>query len=866
VLTERAARAPVLLVLEDLHWADTSTLDLVVFLAHNVDERSVLLVGTYRAAEPSSAERMRRVADGLRRCGALHLELGPLSDDEIEAFITTRAQAPLPRVVIDAIVARAEGNPFFAQELLAAGGGPGDVPRSLGDVLLQRVERLDASTRSLLRLAAAAGRDVPYPLLQATAGLPEARLRASLRRAVEEGVLVMEPPGAGFRFRHALLGEAIYATILPGEREALHGRLADALARGGTAAPGELAPHWAAAGRTAEALVTSVDAARQAEAVFGLAEALAHLERALDLWDTVPDAAELIGMDLAAVCARAAELASRTGAAPRAVDLAQRAIDVVGPGDPSRLTRVHQSLARYLHESGRTDAGLAAAERAVEFVPAQPDSADRAAALAVLGQALSLSWRFEHALAVSEQALTLARAVGADDAELRALMTVGSALAYLGRPDEGLARLWEAREQAENRGDPHALIRTDVLVTDALMMLGRPKDSARAGALGLEAIRAYGIDSTVLVCNYIEALIAIGEWDEADTASAAAVRAITANFPYMIRMLRADLEVGRGRFDSARNHLEAARVTLREDRGLGIYDVYVAELALWERRWTEADDAVRAGLEMAGSPDAAQIRVWLCAKGLRAQAELAALARARRDAAALERWLDRADGLIATARRAAADAAPITPTAGGWLALAEAEHARARGVAAPERWSDAAIAWERLERAPFAAYCRWREAEALVTAGAPRTEAAVPLRAAHAVAVRTGAQPLARELELLAQRVRVDLAPPPPVDRDADRGPGEALGLTARESDVLTLVARGFTNREIADALVISVKTASVHVSHILSKLGVPNRREAAAVAHRLRPPSGLPAPRSARAVNPPPRGTARPPSAPRGR
>ena len=146
------------------------------------------------------------------------------------------------------------------------------------------------------------------------------------------------------------------------------------------------------------------------------------------------------------------------------------------------------------------------------------------------------------------------------------------------------------------------------------------------------------------------------------------------------------------------------------------------------------------------------------------------------------------------------------------------------------------VAWERLERAPFAAYCRWREAEALVTAGAPRAEADVPLRAAHAAAARIGAQPLARELELLAQRARLDLAPPPPGDRDGDRGPGEALGLTARESEVLALIARGFTNREIADALVISVKTASVHVSHILSKLGVPNRREAAAIADRLRP------------------------------
>ena len=353
LLTERAARAPVLLVLEDLHWADTSTLDLVVFLAHNVDERPVLLVGTYRADEPSSAERMRRVADGVRRCGALHLELGPLPDDELEALLAARGASPLPRVVTDAIVARAEGNPFFAQELLAAGGGPGDVPRSLGDVLLHRVERLDASTRS-----SCAWRPPPAATSRTRCcGRPPAcRRRASAPRCAERSRRASSSwsrrgPASASATRCSPRRSTRRSS--PGEREALHGRLADALARGGAAAPGELAPHWAAAGRTAEALSPRSTRRAQAEAVFGLAEALAHLERALDLWDTVPDAAELVGLDLPAVCARAAELASRTGAAPRAVELARRAIDVVGAGDPSRAARLHQSLARYLHESGR---------------------------------------------------------------------------------------------------------------------------------------------------------------------------------------------------------------------------------------------------------------------------------------------------------------------------------------------------------------------------------------------------------------------------------------------------------------------------------------------------------------------------------
>jgi predicted ATPase len=256
LLTDRAAIAPVLLVLEDLHWADTSTLDLVVFLAHNLDDRPMVLLGTYRADEPSSAERVRQLADGVLRSGsALLLELDPLGGEELAALLEAHADAPLPAALTDAIVARSEGNPFFAEELLAAASkGSGELPRGLRDLLLQRVTRLDPPTQGLLRLAAAAGRDVGYPLLHAAAALPKREVRESLRRAVERGVLVAEQATGSFRFRHALLAEAVYATILPGEREELHARLAEELARGGGAAAAELAPHWAAAGRTKEAL------------------------------------------------------------------------------------------------------------------------------------------------------------------------------------------------------------------------------------------------------------------------------------------------------------------------------------------------------------------------------------------------------------------------------------------------------------------------------------------------------------------------------------------------------------------------------------------------------------------------------------
>ena len=840
LLTERNAAAPVLLVLEDLHWADTSTLDLTVFLAHNLDSRPVLLLATYRADEPSSAERMRRLADRVRRSGsAVLLDLGPLEHEDVKALLVARSDGSLPARLTNEIVARAEGNPFFAEELLAAAGEPsGELPRGLRELLLQRVTRLDRRTQGLLRVAAAAGRDIAYPLLRAATALPERAVRESLRRAVEHGVLVVEQATGSFRFRHALLAEAIYATILPGEREELHAKLAEELARSGAASAAELAPHWEAAGRSTDALAASVDAAREAEAVFGLAEALAHLERALALWDVVPDAAELAGLDFAELCTRTAELASQIGDAPRAVELGRRAIEVVGEGDPHRGALFHVRLGEYLEQTGREDACFAAVERAVELVPAEPPSPERAYSLGSLAGVLMVAWRHAESLPIAEEALALARRVGAPEAEVRALTVLAVDLALLGRAEEGLAQIRPTLQLAEEVDDRVGLERAYGNFADVLTRLGRPRESARLGREGLEAIRRYGITSTVIICNQVEALLAVGDWDEADRLSAAAIRGITSSFRSSLLTVRAAVETSRGEFDAARAHLEAADADLFEDRVLGLYDGYSAELALWERRWTDAAAAIDEGLARARQHEAAQIRVQLCATGLRAQAELAALARARRDGDDLRGWLDRVRELIGIARGAAADAAPITPNAAGWLALAEAEYERANGVARPELWSGAADTWEELERPPIAAYCRWREAETLVAAGASRTEAEAPLQEAYAVAARIGAKPLLQELELLALRSRLDLAPPE--SESTPRSFETTLGLTPREAEVLTLVARGYTNREIAATLVISVKTASVHVSHILRKLEAPNRREAAAIAHRFAPPDAI--------------------------
>jgi DNA-binding CsgD family transcriptional regulator/tetratricopeptide (TPR) repeat protein len=518
------------------------------------------------------------------------------------------------------------------------------------------------------------------------------------------------------------------------------------------------------------------------------------------------------------------------------VELAPQAIELVSD-DLRRAAILHVDLGEYLYEVGSDDAGFAELERAVAIAPAEPPSAERAYALGSLAGGLMIAWRHRESLATAEQALEVARRVGAREAEVRALTVVGTELAHVGRGDEGVACLRRTLQLAEEIGDHWGLDRAYVNFTDTLTMLGRPRESARLAQAGLETMRRYGIDNPLLVSNRIEALHASGDWDEADRESAAALRGSTASFRWALLVARALVETDLGEFESARAHFEAADPTLREDRGPGLYDGWLADLALWEHRWADADAAVEQGLARARRREAPQIRVQLCAKGLRAQAELAALARARRDADALHDRLEHARELRNLAREAASEASAITPNAAGWLALAEAEYFRACAEARPDAWSKTAATWDEVERPPLAAYCRWRQAEALVAAGASRTEASVPLREAHAVATRIGARPLLRELELLAERARLDLASPDVASADGKSSLADTLGLTPREAEVLALVARGYTNREIAAALVISVKTASVHVSHILRKLDAPNRREAAAIAHRLTPP-----------------------------
>jgi DNA-binding SARP family transcriptional activator/DNA-binding GntR family transcriptional regulator len=350
ILEHLSHGAPVMLALEDLHWADGSTLDLFTYLAHAVRQRRVLVVGTYRSDALHPEHEVHRLGAGLRReRSTVTVEVGPLHDEDVEAILAASLDEPLPAELTAAVCARSEGNPFFAGELAAAAArGEHELPPALHDLLVAAVARLDENTRSLLRVVAAAGRDVPPALLTAVMALPEPVVLEALRQAVEHHVLVADRSRGSFRFRHALFAEAVYATLLPGEREEVHARLATALARDPSLAAsrainGELAQHWVAARQPVQALAASLDAARDAQAVSSLDVALRHLEQVLLLWDDVPTAEDLAGLALPAVLAWAEELAVMAARGGDELD-ARALAGILGVGESARADRVAERL------------------------------------------------------------------------------------------------------------------------------------------------------------------------------------------------------------------------------------------------------------------------------------------------------------------------------------------------------------------------------------------------------------------------------------------------------------------------------------------------------------------------------------------
>jgi DNA-binding CsgD family transcriptional regulator/tetratricopeptide (TPR) repeat protein len=843
VVERLAAKAPLLLVMEDLHWADRSTRDLLAFLAAYLRSGRVLLLLTFRSDELHRLHPLRGLLGELARNRRVQrLELPRFSRAELAEQLGELLGAEPPARLVEDIYARSEGNPFFTEELVLAGegAGPGALPRSLQEVLLTRVVRLGRGAQQVLQAAAAAGPGVAQPLLAAVAGMGEAALLDGLREAVDQQLLLPEPGGDGYVFRHALLAEAVYGELLPGERVRLHTALAGALEAGLEAgdAPAtraaRLAYHWAAVGDQPRALSASIQAAAAAERVYAFAEAQLQLERVLALWDRVPDAQQRAGMDRVALLSRCAEAAYAAGHPGRAAQLVRQALPLVDEArQPQRAGLLHEQLARCLRRLGDPDA-LSQQREAVRLVPPAP-SLERGRVLGSLAAYLVLVDRFAEARGPAEEAVAIAGQVGARAEEATARTVLGTALGNLGEVDAGLAELEAAIRLAKQADKVVVALRAILNRSDVLLAAGRLNEAAAVALGGLAEARRLGLAHSyeaVLAGNATEALLTLGRWDQAERVSREGLETATSDPASVhLSLARAALELGLGDLDRAAARLQAAQrllpAPIAEAQKAGPLFAGLAELALWRGDLEQAKQLMAEAVALVHANPRYAAPIY--ALGIRIQADRAELARARHPGQPASD-----DGTAAALLERLGEAAARIPKLAAWHATGLAERTRHDGPSDPAVWAAAAAAWQQLGQPYQVAYACFRQAEALVAGNGDRDAAATALRRAADITGRLGARLLDSEVKALARRARLDLTPHITATAAGAATPAAHLGLTPREAEVLALVAAGRSNRQIAQVLFISPKTASVHVSNILAKLGVHTRVEAAAVAHRL--------------------------------
>jgi DNA-binding CsgD family transcriptional regulator/tetratricopeptide (TPR) repeat protein len=835
-LEELAANGPVVLVVEDLHWADASTRDVLDFMVRSLRREPVFVLGTYRDDEVPGRHPLRTMLaelsrlTGPARCATVELRRFDAAEsrDQIEGILGAAADDAL----VDTVFARSDGNAFLVEELVAAAGD--ELPATLRDILLARCRELPLDATALLQAVAVAGRPVSHQVLAAVTPLPEEMLLGVLRAVVERNVLV--PTGSGYGFRHSLVAEAVLAETLPGERLRLHRLLADALER--LAGEGdrehdrkdprfwaELAHHRFAAHDLEPALLASIRAGLAAERVFALDEARRHFERAIDLWHVAPGAHSAAALDLVDLHRHAAELAYLLGDLDQAIVVIRAGIAAATDDTPAGRTQaglLHERHGRYQWlVSGANDEVVAALRRAVELVPDEP-TRERARVLAGLAVVLTLAWRYEDSRVVAEEALAVARAAGARNEEAHLLTTLGMDLAALGRAADGLATMRQALDVARDGADSETLHRAYVNLADGLREHGLLAESAATMLEGLDDAEQRGFASAFgdqMVANAVEALFLHGRWAEAlewlpDGRRRRGLTIAAANRWAMT----ARLLTGLGRLEEADEYLTAAE---RSVAGGGhvelqlIVAVQRAELELWRRRPADAS----AGLaRMAGVVDRSgshPYQAFGLAMALRAAADLRDLTGEPGPIRPFAAWQDTVARMDAPESRA-------------FHALAMAELGRAEGASDVSAWAQAGAAWERFGAPFYRAYALYREGETLLHARGARRTTAERLTAAATIAGELRAGPLLAEVTALAARARLTLDVTPEPER-----PPAPFGLTPRETEILALLANGSTNLEIAGRLFISRRTVGVHVSHILAKLGVANRSAAAALAHR---------------------------------
>lgn len=856
-LVDRLSRdEPLILVIDDLHWADRSTRDFLAFLARNICGERLLLVATYRVDELHRRHPLRPLLAEIERSERVtRVPIERFTREELSAQLSAILGAPIGPELLDRLWARSEGNPLYAEELLAVEreGCCGELPDSLRDALMLRVDALAEPTQEVLRWVAAA-QHADDELLAEASGLPSRTVRDALREAVTHHVLIAHEDDT-FGFRHALLREAVHDDLLAGERAELHLALARTLEERLDREPFRrvsrataVAHHYDVAGAQPAALRALVRAAMAAHDVLANAEAAALYERALELWDRVEQPEHLANMDRIELLRRAGSASDANPA--RAINLIRAGLELIDrEADPQRAALLLERLGHASWNLGKGRDAVVAWDEALTLLDRLPGAGrTRAKLLASKATGLMLWGHWAEAAELADAAIAAARASGSRYAEIHALNVKGITELLCGRPDDAEALLRRAMTMAREDGETFQLNRAYLNLSDVLHRAGRTRDAYALLLEGLEEVRELGHMGIWLRLQRSEMAFHLGLWEEADALVGPDLAprhdGVTLVF---YEMRRAEIELALGADVSARARLERARALSRRSFEPQWHAPITALLAGLERRArnfeaarTHIDTGLRRLRESDAMGDAAYVtRILSSAAGVEADAAQHARDLGRRED---ERAAIAAAAEFAGQAHAAAASrhAAAIPEAQAYAAVARAEAVAATGEPDPELWATAAEAWAALERPYHWARSRRAEAEARLRVG-DRAQAETLAAEALATARRLGATWLVEELEALGRRGRLridgaggesDVAPA--ADPASVTDPGAELGLTPREREVLALVAEGRTNREIGERLFMAEKTASVHVSRILAKLDVRGRTEAAAVAHRL--------------------------------
>ena len=447
---------PLVLALEDVHWADRSTRAFIAFAARSLRQTRVLLLLSYRTDELHRRHPLRPLLSELERLDrATRIELEPFDRDELSEVLTDILGAAPGAALLNRLFERSEGNPLYTEELLAAGlDGRGAAPQSLRDAFLARIEQLSPGAQRIARVVSV-GRVLDERVLAAVTGMELDAMHAGLREAVAEQVLI-SCDQTGFGFRHALLREAMHDDLLPGERSELHLALAHQLEL--DCAPDDeqelerktaIAGHYASAGDQPAALRSTIAAAEAAGRVFAYGEAADLADRALELWARVPEAEQVAGVGHVELLQIASRAHGDAGNRTRAESLLREALRELGPtADPARYAYLLARLSRTIWQLNQGAEAVAAAERALAILPDDGSAGVRPLILAWLARMRLLRGNFQDAVVDGERALALAVAAGARESESNLLNTLGMAKCHLQQLDEGVALLRRAIEIA----------------------------------------------------------------------------------------------------------------------------------------------------------------------------------------------------------------------------------------------------------------------------------------------------------------------------------------------------------------------------------------------------------------------------------